>query len=302
MLTRTDFVNKIQELKKAKVGFNEPAKQYTFNDLWVDEITQGYFDKLFDSFQDDIYRNIGLMKLPKEVLIELYELLWQKVEWYENNNIHDFAFFNAISGSISSVAARDIYTPKNTDISIAFIQKFNYGDDQEYDDLVYTLKRYEEVANYTANPINFERVKLLHAMQLHNEFLKELYHFLYKLEMDFDTIDFNKIGLENSREIVIDSKKCNFKIDKISTAIFFGVLMKSGMISMDENAQKSDLKIKRFIEDHFTYMNDKGEITPIHRINKELSKPGKHQYRQKELEVLNDLIKRLETFREKIRI
>jgi hypothetical protein len=286
METRTDFINKIQEIKKVNISYHSESGKYIIDGTWTEEMDADHYEPIFDDFSNSIYKVLPAMKFPKEFLKELYELLWLKIEWYQKNNIHKLEFYSAISAMVYETSAK-IEQPKKDRYSIDFIRNLQAGD---YDDIVYTLKWFENEANNYVNIEDFEKAKLIYGLQLHYEFLKEIYSFLYKLEMDFDTLNLDNIPLSMHRIKLSESLKCNLKFDKISTSVFFGILMEKGLLFMDENVSKNNVKIHNFIQNHFTYTNEKGDIKPITRINNELSKFKKPQYHIKELEVINQFI------------
>lgn len=299
MQTRTDFVNRIEVMKRTIISFNPTYGKYLINGLWTDEITHEYYEGILDDFFEDIAGYLQFLKSPKAFLEELYDLVWMKVEWYERKDMHKFEFYEDISSSIKEVLAID-HKPKKEKYSIAFIRQFDYDNAEELDEVVYTLKQYEIDANYYNDPLDFERVKLIHALRIHYKFLIELHGFLYTLEMDLDTLDLSKIHIERFKSKPSLLPKCTLKFDKITTAIFFGILMEKGILSMDENGKDNKVTIQRFVEAHFNYTSERGESTPITRINKELSKFKKFQHHIKELEITNNIIKIFTDHREEI--
>ena len=293
METRTDFLYKIQQISAVQIYFDTKHQKYLINDIWVEEIDTEYFnDKSYD-IEESLNHNLRFVSNKREVLKELYELLWNKIEWYHEHEIQKISFLDAIKSKVRETSD-SLSSPKGDKYTIDYVKKFSY-DTGEADDLLYTLKRYEADTNFYEKKEDFEKVKLLHALQLHYESIKELYHFLYKLEMDVDTINFDDLSsFESYLKSNLPSKKCTLNLDKISTSVFFSILMESGIIVMDKKPSSNKVKIKKFIEDNFNYTDNEGEVKPIKRINKEMSKFDKGEHCLKQVEILEFLISKFE--------
>lgn len=89
--------------------------------------------------------------------------------------------------------------------------------------------------------------------------------------------------------------KCNIKLDKISSAALFKILIKADLIYMDDDKYKSESKIKKFVETHFNYTDTKLGIKPLTDFNKEYSKVKDKAKSNKQLDVLNLLSKYIRT-------
>lgn len=291
MLTRTDFVNEIEKFSNLNICYNPQHKMYQLNDLWANEITTNYYDSIFEDFESSIYKNIDSIKDKSKFLIELYDLIWTKINWYNENEISHFIFFNNIKSRITK-SNYFLKEPRKNKYSIEFIKNFNYDKPLDSDDIILTLKRYEKETNSYENEADFEKAILIHALQLHYDFLIEIYHFLYKLEMDFDNIDFeNYSSVGSFQKKNTNSKKCSLSFDKITTSVFFKILIEAEIFYMDKDSiSKNNVKMNEFIQDNFLFTNKEGETEPIRRINKEVSKFNKAQYHEKQLEILDNLI------------
>ncbi len=276
------------------ITFDGKQKQYLINDIWAGEIAGEYFKNKFYDLEDSLYNNLRFVSDKREVLTELYELLWKKIEWYQEHEIQKISFIDVIKSRIRQTSD-SLSSPKPDKYTIGNVKKFEYEAMKDADDLLFTLKRYEADTHYYKNKEDFEKVKLLHALQLHYESITEIYHFLYKLEMDVDTINFDDLSsFESYVKVNLPSKKCTLNLDKITTSVFFSILMESGIIVMDKKPSSNKVKIKKFIEDNFNYTDDEGVVKPIKRINNEMSKFDKGANCLKQVEVLEFLISKFE--------
>lgn len=287
MKTRTDFIDRINQICTVNITFDGKQKQYLVNDVWADEIEGEYFKNEVYNLEDTLMQNLRFVSKKKEVIADLRELLQKKITWYEANEINNLSFLNHIQSSV-----RELYKslPKDNKFTAAYISQFDYNLESEVDNIIFTLKRFEEEFDFYKDEEVIGKVILLHALNLHYNSLKQLHHFLTKLEMDVDTINFEDLDssgayLKISRQL----GKCTLKFDKISTSVFFSILTESGIIRMDQNESSNKIKIQRFIEENFNYTSDDGEVKSIHRINKENAKFNKGEYYQKQLKILDQL-------------
>ncbi|WP_309640753.1 hypothetical protein [Flavobacterium sp.] len=288
METRTDFIDRIKRICAVNITFDGKQKQYLINDVWADEIEGEYFKNDVYDLEDTLMENLRFVSRKREVIVELCELLQQKIAWYEARAITNLAFLDHIQSSV-----RELYgsVSKKDKFTAASILQCDDNDAAEVDEIIYTLKRFEEEFDFYKNEEHIGKVILLHALHLHYKSLKALCHFLLKLEKDVDTIDFDDLAssgayLKTQRQL----GKCTLKFDKITTSVFFSILTECDIIRMDHKESLNKIKIQKFIEENFNYTSDDGEVKPIHRINKENAKFNKGEYYQTQLKVLDQLI------------
>jgi hypothetical protein len=292
METRSDFIDRINQICTVNITFDGKQKQYLINDVWADEIEGEYFNNDVFDLEDTLMQNLRFVSKKQEVIADLCELLRKKITWYEASEITNISFLNHIQSSV-----RELYRslPKENKFTAASISQFDNNEESEVDNIIFTLKRFEDEFDFYKNEEGIGKVILLHALHLHYKSLKQLYHFLTKLEKDVDTIDFDDLVssgayLKTQRQL----GKCTLKFDKITTSVFFSILTESDMIRMDKKEKSNKIKIQRFIEENFNYTSDDGEVKSIHRINKENAKFNKAQYHETQLKVLDYLIQLFE--------
>jgi hypothetical protein len=103
MLTKIDFENDLIQLLKPKTGFCPINKKYHLNQKWVNQIEFDFFDEPNNNFEMNLLRNITNFKNPRAIIQEFLETIWNKIEWYEKNNIKNFSFRHSIIKSIKPI-------------------------------------------------------------------------------------------------------------------------------------------------------------------------------------------------------
>jgi hypothetical protein len=99
--------------------------------------------------------------------------------------------------------------------------------------------------------------------------------------MNVEFIDFKTINLVQLNHISTSKgriEKCNFNLDKKNVAHLFRILIEEKVIVFDElNKTKNLYKMKKFVEENFTYQNSKKERIFIETFNREYSEISAHQ-------------------------
>jgi hypothetical protein len=122
-----------------------------------------------------------------------------------------------------------------------------------------------------------------------NQFFKSLFYFEEKINYIKNAIqvygvtDLSHYASENKAP----ENKCNIKLDKISTAFLFKLLIEADLIYMDDDKYKSESKIKKFAEKYFNYTDSKLGIKPLTDFTKEYSKVKDKQRKDKQYDVLD---------------
>lgn len=122
MQTRTDFISKIQQICTIKICFNTEHKKYLVNDVWAEEINREYFNLQFYELEKLLYHNLRFINKKSEVLTELCELLWKKIERYDEHQIQKISFIDSIKSKILETS-ESLSSPK-IDKYIPEVQKY----------------------------------------------------------------------------------------------------------------------------------------------------------------------------------
>jgi hypothetical protein len=112
---------------------------------------------------------------------------------------------------------------------------------------------------------------------------------------DFKNLDFEIF--EKSYKTNQSKNLFHFNLDKKSIAHFFKILIEENIIVFnDTNDYHNALAMKGFVEEFFTYQNNKGERIPIKNFNREYAEANSLQDNEinKQEEFLNYLISLLE--------
>jgi hypothetical protein len=273
MTTKTELIQLLNKFIKIRVRYDKTEKVYLVNDLNLDNFDTIYFSEISREIETKLLYVLKISTDRREFLKEILELLWTKIQWYDDNKISDFSFIKKFALRIKETNTGHELT--NDDYGLLFLFKETINQEVLGDD---------------------ELFKLLNVLQQHAEFLSELYHSIYKIEMEVDTINFNELISLNIINLQQKNKlKCNVNLDKITTANFFHILMRAGFLSIDKNDPANNQKLMcEFIEDNFTYTNDKNEKHLITNIYKEFSYLDSRGHENRQRKILAMLISTLE--------
>lgn len=298
MLTKIDFENDLIQLLKPKVGFCPINQKYHLNQKWVNQIEFDFFDEPNYGFEINLLNNITNFKNPRTLIQEFLETIWNMIEWYEINNIKNFSFLYTIKKSIKPIELpNEPYT--EDDYTIESVSKFDF--EKEYEDgyLYHVLDDIYRNFGGVKDTSMLEEAKLVNALQLHYDALIEMYHSLYKIEMNWENVN-----LDNFTSIAFDRKnnpsglKCNIDLTKIDAAILFRFLNESGIFYIDEiNKTKNTVNLNRFFEENFNYTDPDGKTYPITRLNNDLGKITNNNRLSTQLSALETLEKKIRNHR-----
>ncbi len=273
MITKIDFEKDLIQLLKPKIGFCPINEKYHLNKKWVNQIEIETFDELNSAFEVNLLRNISNFKNPRSIIIEFYDRIWIKIEWYEKMNIKNFSFWDSIKKSIKHIELPDEPYIED-DYTLEYVSQFDFENEYEDGYLYNVLDDIYRNFGGVKDLSMLEEAKLVNAMQLHYEALMILYRSLYKIEMNWEDVN-----LENFTTISFNRKnnssglKCNIDLSKIELAVLFRFLNETGMFYIDEiDKVKNQVNLIHFFEENFNYTGPDGKNHPITRLNNDLSK------------------------------
>ena len=301
MVTKTDLTNSLIKILNPKIGYCPINKKYSIDGIWDTDFSLDFFDQNTYNFEKQLLDNITNFTSPKNLIIELYEIIWDKIDWYTRNKIQNFSFFKVISKKINEY---ENLAPILLDdkFSIDFVRGFDFEKDYiDGNDLSFLIWNYKEETNNFIDEKDLEKSKLINALQIHFESINLLYNALYKIEMNFEELDLKAISSSASyRNLKLNPLKCNVDLDKLETTILFRFLMDTNMFFMDSIEHKNKVKLQNFFEQNFNFTSEDGVSYPITRLNNDLGKISLDSRLDKQLSTLENLINSLTQYKKNI--
>ena len=297
MLLPLEFKDNFIDFSNLKVEFHSTHKKFRINNLWVDEINEYFFQTTINEFVEGLKTILISNNNNLLIVDELLTILQHKISWFNTNNIANFSSFSNFEGIINSVDyeidydAIEIYT-----IDKVLNYEFNKGIEDE--NIIYCLYAHKDRTQQYKDSLDFEKVKLFFFL---NQFYKSLNYFEEKINTIKNAIQV--YGVTDLSRYYTDNKipenKCNIKLDKISSAFLFKLLIEADLIYMDADEGRSESKIKKFAETYFNYTDSKLGIKPLTDFTKEYSKlkgDNRKNNQSKVLEILSKYITKKTTY------
>lgn len=285
MLLPLEYLKEFIDFTNEKIDFHSKHKKYRINNMWLDEIGESYFHDRINEFIEGlkvilISNNNNLLivdELLKNIQSKLYRYKIDKIQYFESFLSH-ISNINEVDFEID-YDVQEIYT-------IEKVLNYNFDGNVEEDNIIYCLYAHKDRTEDYKEESDFEKVKLFFFI---NQFFKSLIYFEEKINylknaiQVYGVTDLSHYASENKAP----ENKCNIKLDKISTAFLFKLLVEADLIYMDDDKYKSESKIKKFAEKYFNYTDSKLGIKPLTDFNKEYSKVKDKQRKDKQYDVLD---------------
>lgn len=285
MLLPLEYLKEFIDFTNEKIDFHSKHKKYRINNMWLDEIGESYFQDRINEFVEGlkvilISNNNNLLivdELLKNIQSKLYRYRIDKIQYFESFLSH-ISNINEVDFEID-YDVQEIYT-------IEKVLNYNFDGNVEEDNIIYCLYAHKDRTEDYKEKSNFEKVKLFFFI---NQFFKSLIYFEEKINylknaiQVYGVTDLSHYALENKAP----ENKCNINLDKISTAFLFKLLIEADLIYMDDDQQKSEIKIKKFAEKYFNYTDSKLGIKPLTDFTKEYSKVKEKKRKDKQYDVLD---------------
>jgi hypothetical protein len=287
MLLPREYLNEFIDFSNEKIDFHTQHKKYRFNNMWLDEINENFFHERINEFVEGL--KVILISNNNNLLIvdELLKIIQSKLYRYRIDKIQYFEPFLSHIANINEVDFEIEYdVPEIYTIEKVLNYTFNGGDEE--DNIIYCLFAHKDRTKNYKEKVDFEKVKLFFFT---NQFYKSLFYFEEKINYLKNAIQV--YGVTDLSHYFTENKapenKCTIKLDKISSAVLFKILIEADLIYMDSDKLKSEGKIKKFAETHFNYTDSKLGIKPLTDFNKEYSKILDKRRSNKQLDVLYHL-------------
>ena len=284
MLLPLEYLKEFIDFSNEKIDFHTQHKKYRLNNMWLDEINENFFHERINEFFEGL--KVILISNNNNLLIvdELLKIIQSKLYRYRIDKIQFFEPFLSHIDNINKVDfeieydVQEIYT-------IEKVLNYNFDGNVEEDNIIYCLCAHKDRTKNYKEKDDFEKVKLYFFI---NQFYKSLLYFVEKINYLKNAIQV--YGVTDLSHYFTENKapenKCNIKLDKISTAFLFKLLIEANLIYMDSDKLKSESKIKKFAETHFNYTDSKLGIKPLTDFSKEYSKLKDKQRKDKQYNVL----------------
>jgi hypothetical protein len=294
MTLPTDLIQEFIFYFENKIEFHTDLKKYRLNNLWIEEIDKSFFDERVEELIESLL--LVLISSNNDLLIikELQTFLEDRIKWFDINNFKSFNSINEILSHISEIDHEIEYEIKEK-YSLDHVLNHNSNPIIIEDFLFYSLITNKGKTSNYQNPLDFEKVKLHFVLNL---FYDSLIIMREKIEKILTAI--SKYGVTNfevytKKTKINSSDVCTINLDKLSTAFLFKFLMEENIIQMDSIQHKSQSNIKKFAEKHFNYSTSKTNTShPLTGFSKEISKLKGSSNKNKQLEVINLLIEKLQ--------
>ncbi|WP_396137409.1 hypothetical protein [Flavobacterium sp.] len=285
MLLPLEYLKEFIDFTNEKIDFHSKHKKYRINNMWLDEIGESYFHDRINEFVEGL--KVILISNNNNLLIvdELLKNIQSKLYRYKIDKIQYFESFLSHISNINEVDFEIDYDVQE----IYYIEKvlnYNFDGNVEEDNIFYCLYAHKDRTKNYKEKDDFEKVKLYFFI---NQFFKSLIYFEEKINylknaiQVYGVTDLSHYASENKAP----ENKCNIKLDKISTAFLFKLLIEADLIYMDDDKYKSESKIKKFAEKYFNYTDSKLGIKPLTDFTKEYSKVKDKQRKDKQYDVLD---------------
>lgn len=289
MLLPLEFKNDFIAFSNLKVEFHTTHKKFRINNLWVDEIDEEFFHTTINEFVEGLKTILISNNNNLLIVDELLTILQHKISWFNTNKIANFSSllnFKSIVVKVDYEIDYDVVEIYTIDKVLSF--EFNEG--VEGDNIFYCLYTHKDRTEQYKNSLDFEKVKLFFFL---NQFYKSLTYFEEKINTIKNAIQV--YGVTDLSHYFTDNKipenKCNIKLDKISSAFFFRLLIEAKIIYMDNDEGRNESKIKKFAETYFNYTDSKLGIKPLTDFTKEYYKIKGTKRKDKQRDVMDVLSK-----------
>jgi len=95
--------------------------------------------------------------------------------------------------------------------------------------------------------------------------------------------------------VQVKKTRCGSSLSKSELAYIFYILMDEGVLFLNElEPAKNRTMLQVFFETNFSYRGDAGAQMPLQSLSREFSEAKGFTYRDKQLRLLNRIIRRLE--------
>ena len=287
MLLPLEYKDEFIKFSNIYIELHEKHDKFRIDHSWLDEINEDYYHDRIDEFVDGLKTILISNNNNLLIVDDLLAILQNKISWFNTNKIQEFSSFSNFERLIIKVDYDIEYEVSET-YTIDNVLSYDFKGDVQDDILFYCFYTHKDRTDNYKKPLEFEKVKLFFFL---NQFYKSLVYFEEKINIIKNAIQV--YGVTDLRYYFSENKapenKCNIKLDKISSAFLFKLLIEADLIYMDDDKYKSESKIKKFAETHFNYTDSKLGIMPLTDFTKEYYKVKDKKRSNKQIDVMNIL-------------
>lgn len=304
-LPNTIYQN-LNDFLKPKINFSTKFNEYIYNDKWILEVDQDYFNTAVYDLISDVNDHLIQGKNNRKFLMEILQIAELKYQWFNDHSLRDLKTISHVRPTIREV---DYNLPSDPiplnfgiadliDSSEAFIEY-----EKKNSDFTQYIESFQNITNNFEEPLDFEKTKVLFALALLYKSLNKINWYIESLLMDLEYLDFSEFDFEEimvKHEIAVlntndkNHQKCFANLSKTDVANLFNMLMEEDIIFMEKNGRKDEVALKKFIEKNFTYRAEPGNYKAINRINKEFGYVTLSEHIERtQLPFLEDMIAKL---------
>jgi hypothetical protein len=279
--TQIEF--QLNNFLKPKIKFNSFYNQYTFDDKWLIDVTDNLFKNEVLQILKEVNNHLIVGLNTREFLEYLRIIIDKRLDYYSSVKSRNEIGFIKYDIPYSSINEEVLNTPKPEKFDLQDIVKEKksvidliHDEDSYYQDLF----RLKKLFNEYSNTFDVEQVKLSYVIELHENYVLLLFHYVGELLDDYNNVNFEMFDFDslllsyNLIHAPSESQKCHVNLSKIDVANLFHLLLDEKIIFFDRNERQNKVLMQQFIESHFTYKDDDGLQKNISNFNKQISMVG----------------------------
>lgn len=302
-----EFEDELYDFLTISIAYNSEYNKYLFNNKWTIDVNETYFENRIEKIKKLLWEHLKNGLDNKSYLQETRDKIRTSYNLLYDCNFTDLSFLEQLDVVIrKSSNSPNNPTKERYDYNY-FANKLyveSYKSDAFFKQSDLIINYHDHLKNLFSNSINqpteneFEERKLIYSIQIYKDYVMVLLSYVESLYFNCDRIDFTQKNAESS--IIIPSKKCQVNLSKVDTAQLFRFLFSEGFITINDEDTNDESQIKKFIEENFTYQNQRTKKhEPIKNINKEFSEL-KWEHKELQIKFIDNLISKLEAQKENI--
>lgn len=313
MLLPITIYQKFNDFLKPKINFSIKFNEYFYNDKWILDANQEYFNTAVYNIISDINTHLIQGKNNKKFLEEILQIAMLKYQWFNDYDLYDLNTIERINPKIQNVD----YNLPNYQIPVSFsisdlenqTERFLEYENKNPEFISY-MEFFRERTNNYENPLDFEKMKVLFTVGLLRKSLNKINSYVDSLKLDLEYLDFANLDFEEimyEYEIIDfntndnSHQKCFTNLSKTDVANLFYFLANENIIFINKDIRKNEIAVKKFVEQNFTYKDESGRNMTINRINKEFGRVSLPENMERlQIPFLDDMINRLTAQKQKV--
>jgi hypothetical protein len=293
------FLAEVKNYCNFSIEFDKTNQLYKFNDLYVDEINHNMFQEKIDNFKVELVSILKMTGKPLPLINDLLSELRFISEPYRNEELNKFSNLKKLD-SLLVVTEKNPIIKLDIGYTLDELNEFDTINDENKDELFYYLITKRSIENPFKNYDQIKKIKFHYTVLKYFESISLFEEFLEELKINIEKYNFT----EYDDLLPSDYRqRCTVKFNKMETAYFFNALFDSGILFFPGYTNKNcGFKRNLFIDDNFNYVYERksNRIEKISLISKEFQKINDYKRKEKNIEIIEQLIEKLEEIRSKI--